>query len=885
MDYGFYSLGHPDETALNILKKRYFWPGETYWDDVVNRVMTHVMGDEPAEVYYPAYQMLLNRYFIPNSPVLFNAGRPDAGLSACFVVDMPDDINGIMKTFNDFVMICRKGGGAGVTLSKLRPEGSPVAGSTHGYAGGPVKFYNALCQLMDVMAQSGKRPMAQMGTMSVFHPDILKFINAKSKEGVMATTNISVVVNADFMNAVLADETYWTEFKGVRYEELRARDVFGAIVEGAWRNGEPGLLFDEKLNSGPYAVTGQEILASNPCFTGEMRLLTADGYKTFSKLNGTTFQVITPTGETSSSTVWFSGNKPVVKIKLSNRKVIEATPDHVFALADGSSCQAADLTGKKLQPYLNRPILDERFTLCGFAQGDGQLTRLKSGTHKGVEVNIGAKDQDILFLLDPQEYTVAKDGRRIYVNSGFRDELVRLGFSEKVLPERTFPATYSTWELGEKAAFLRGCFSANGCVIKGSRVAYKTTCKQFANELMNTLLVDFGIKSRITTNKANKVTFPDGTYLCRESYDVNIGQYESLLRFYNKINFVQEYKVEDLSSLIDGRAFRVTSVTPIGNRDVYDFTEPTTHWGVVEGVVVHNCGEMPLPPNGACNLGSLDISKFLQDGKLDYDLLRRAVQLAVVFLDNVASVSSYPTPEITAWVRDNNPVGLGIMGFADYLLKIGVAYGSKASLKELDSIMGFIYGVAHEKSQELGKIRGYPKACRKLSSMRRNITLLTIAPTGTISLIAGCSSGIEPVFSEITLRSDNTGTYQITHPYADERHFRCAVSANGAKEVTWQEHLAVQNAAQEHVDSGVSKTINLPNNASRGAIWNAFVAAWKSPYIKGVTVYRNQSRKAEVLTPKNLKEDLDLCPVCGEALVREGGCTHCSSCDYSLCSI
>jgi len=559
MDYGFYSLGDPDATAMSILSKRYFHPGEVYWDDVVARVMAHVMGDEPNESYLPMYQMLLNRYFLPNSPVLFNAGKPDAGLSACFVVDMPDDINGIMKTFNDFVMICRKGGGAGVTLSNVRPEGAPVAGSTHGYAGGPVKFYNALCQLMDVMAQSGKRPMAQMGTMSVFNPDIMKFITAKNTEGVMTTTNISVVVNDAFMNAVLADEDYWTEFKGVRYQELSARAVFSAIVEGAWSNGEPGLLFDEKINSGPYAYTGQQIMASNPC------------------------------------------------------------------------------------------------------------------------------------------------------------------------------------------------------------------------------------------------------------------------------------------------------------------------------------GEMPLPPNGACNLGSLDISKFVRDGKLDYDLLRQAINLAVLFLDNVASRSSFPTPEITAWVKDNNPIGLGIMGFADYLLKIGVAYGSKDSLRELDYIMEFMYDVAHKASQELGKKRGYPKECKKLPSARRNITLLTVAPTGTISLIAGCSSGIEPVFSEITVRQDGTGTYHIAHPHASDPHFRCAVAANGAKEVTWQEHLAVQNAAQEHVDSGVSKTINLPHRASRGTIWSAFVAAWKSPYIKGVTVYRNQSRKVEVLTPKNLKKDL--CPVCGEALIKESGCTHCSSCDYSLCTV
>jgi len=548
-----------DPVGQNILEKRYFHPGETTWHDVAVRVVDYVLGRDDPD-YDETLAMLENAYFIPNSPTLVNAGKPNGGLSACFVLPFEDTIEDIYKTKLDYALIARKGGGCGTTLSFIRPEGSPVAGSAHGYAGGPIKFYDTVCGDMSALTQSGFRPMAMMGVMTVYHPDIMKFINAKEKEGVMTTTNISVMVDNAFMQAVENDGTYWTEFNGVKYEELRARDVFNTIVEGAWRNGEPGMLFFEKTNNSPYKYSGQTIYATNPC------------------------------------------------------------------------------------------------------------------------------------------------------------------------------------------------------------------------------------------------------------------------------------------------------------------------------------GEQGLPPYGVCNLGSLDVSKFITpDNRMDWELMEKAVRLSVRFLDKVITVNTFPTKEITDWAAANRPVGTGIMGYADYLLKRGIAYGSQKSLVELESIMGFIYTVAEDESVKLGKELGVPEACQVLPVKRRNVTLLSIAPTGTISLLAGCSSGIEPIFSELMVRTDNTGTYNIHHPMFEQEHFRCAVSANGAKEVTWEEHIAVQNAAQRFVDSGVSKTINCANGTRRETVAKMFMEAWKTPYIKGLTVYRNGSRQVEVLQPKNIKKDK--CPVCDGNLVKEGGCTHCENCDFSLCEI
>jgi ribonucleoside-diphosphate reductase alpha chain len=251
------------KTGQQILKKRYFHPGETTWEQVADRVTDHVMDGSSNKEEFG--NLIRNTYFVPNSPALVNAGVADGGLSACFVVDFADTTEDILDTIGDFVYIARKGGGCGTTLSNLRPKGSNVKGSTHGYAGGPVAFGNVVSVLMDVISQGGLRSMAIMFTMSVYHPDIIEFITAKHEEGKIHNANISVVVDNAFMEKVVNGEKYWTEFNGVKYNEYNAKDIFDMIVEGAWKNGEPGMLFQDRIDDSPYKHTGQKIQATNPC--------------------------------------------------------------------------------------------------------------------------------------------------------------------------------------------------------------------------------------------------------------------------------------------------------------------------------------------------------------------------------------------------------------------------------------------------------------------------------------------------------------------------------------------------------------------------------------------------------------------------------------------
>ncbi len=281
--------------------------------------------------------------------------------------------------------------------------------------------------------------------------------------------------------------------------------------------------------------------------------------------------------------------------------------------------------------------------------------------------------------------------------------------------------------------------------------------------------------------------------------------------------------------------------------------------------------EQPLPPNGVCNLGSVDLSKFFcKDGKnnIDWLALQYAVRWGVRFLDAVIDKTGFPTKEIEQWAIDNRAIGFGIMGYADLCLMKEIAYGSKEALDLLNEILRFISIVAENESIKMGREYGVPKMCENLPIPRRNVTLTTIAPTGTISLLAGCSSGIEPIFSEITIRNDKTGTYTFENNLADKDYFRCAVSMNGAKEVTWEEHIMTLATAQKNVDSGVSKTINFPTHTHRETIGKAVTMAWKEG-CKGLAVYRNGSRDKEVLSPKLVKKDR--CPICGENMVEVNG--------------
>ena len=217
--------------------------------------------------------MMTDLKFIPNSPTLMNAGTEQGTLSACFVLPLEDSMEDIMKTAHDIAMVQKFGGGTGFSLSKLRPRGDRIK-TTHGIACGPIQVLQTLSRVSSMITQGGKRDGANMAVMSVYHPDILEFIDCKKVEGDIHNFNISVGVDADFMKAVEARIKYPLINPNTKevVGELDAREVFDKIIYGAWRNGEPGMIFLDNVNKDNHVTEEYgEMIATNPC--GEQPLL------------------------------------------------------------------------------------------------------------------------------------------------------------------------------------------------------------------------------------------------------------------------------------------------------------------------------------------------------------------------------------------------------------------------------------------------------------------------------------------------------------------------------------------------------------------------------------------------------------------------------------
>jgi ribonucleoside-diphosphate reductase alpha chain len=379
------------------------------------------------------------------------------------------------------------------------------------------------------------------------------------------------------------------------------------------------------------------------------------------------------------------------------------------------------------------------------------------------------------------------------------------------------------------------------------------------------------------------------------------------------------------------------------------------------------CGEQPLHPFDVCNLGSINLAKFVKkearrenqesressqtlhskaEKRIDWERLGEVTRLAVRFLDNGVDVSIYPIPQIANMAKANRRIGLGIMGWADMLYQLGIAYNSPLAYRLAQRVMQHINEAAHGESEKLAKEKGvFPNwkgsTYQKQGRKQRNVALTTIAPTGTISMVADCSSGIEPIFALSFVKNvvDEQGLIYV-NPYfrqaveqavkdeAKRQEILDQVAKSGscqnvsgipkrvkeifvtAHDMSWEDHVRMQAAFQKHTDNAVSKTINFPNSTTIDEVGQAYLLAWKLG-CKGITIYRDGSKSIQILssheqeeTPaqpviqskvqiKPLRQRIrenglgkqEACPECGGLLQVSEGCSTCLECGYSRCSL
>lgn len=594
------------EDAIKILEKRYFLKddegvpfedGELLLCRIAVGVQSWKMrGEEDYDISeilniaVEYYKMMADLDFLPGSPTIMNAGILESQMSACFVIPVKDDIDGIFGAITDVAKVHKSGGGTGMDFSRLRPEGSAVR-STGGVASGPISFMKIFDAATEQIKQGGKRRGANMGMLRVDHPDIVQFITCKDDGKTLQNFNLSVAFTHDFMDALegkggASNVSTYYEIRNPRTGDVErlesAPELWSQIVEHAWRTGDPGIVFIDRIN-------------------------------------------------------------------------------------------------------------------------------------------------------DTSPFDISK--------------------------------------------------------------------------------------------------YPH---------------------------------------------HRIEATNP--------------------------CGEQPLEPFEACNLGSINLKNFVMGhDSVDYARLAYVTRCATCFLDDVVSSNVFPIPQITDQVNRNRKIGLGVMGWADMLIQLRIPYGSTMSLDLAQRVMSGIQAAAERESHDLATIRGtFPSWAEskfgEKSVLMRNATLTTIAPTGTISMLADCSSGIEPIFAFAFTKTVMDGTeFKYVHLGlqealdGDDEVLQEILETGklpahivdrydylvGAMDVSPEDHVYMQAAFQEHTDNAVSKTVNLPFEATAEDIDNIYKLAYATG-CKGITIFRDGCREDQVLTVGTKKSDAQITDELLESLDSEQ--SKCESC-------
>lgn len=779
------------------------------------------------------FDLMVNQKFMPNTPTIANAGNKLGQLSACFVIDMEDNIESIMDTAKNMAIIFKSGGGVGINYGKLREEGAPIS-TTSGTSSGPISFMNIINTVTDTVKQGGKRRGANMGSMSSSHPDILKFIHAKETPGVLENFNVSVGIDAKFWECYKENKPYEliSPSTGKVKATVNPRDFMKEIARSAWASSEPGvLLFDNANKYNVMKPLKNELNSTNPCFHPDTLIETVEGQKKIKDITEPTMvyscdqngklviSKATASWKTREST-------ETLKITMNNGKSLIITPDHYLLNHDLKWIKGKDLH-----------VRDRIVSFCRARRG---------ACYSGVKLST--------------------EGNREYK-----------------MEHRFIYEGVNNIELNK----LDDIHHKDG--------------NTYNNNINNLELISHDSHARFTA-----YTQPNNHQVIDESG-----------RFITHENSKQGQKTivimpEHLRTNLIGIP-RIVKIEEGPITDVYDISVENTHNVIANGIVAHNCGEQYLYPYESCNLGSINLTKFVKNKIFDFEAFGKTIETCVDFLDSVIDVNKYPIPEIDRESWNTRRIGLGTMGAADMLYMLEIPYNSKESYELQEQIAQFMTYVALLRSVELAKSRGsFPyfgqTECKNgmidvvgsieggitfkapagdWAKLRediqeyglRNVNVTMIAPTGSISMIADCSSGIEPVFALAFEKKVAVGNFYYVNPYLesylkkhnidyDEELLKTIAKSGSCQNVDLPDdvkkifvtsmdihgidHVVAQAVWQRWMTNAVSKTCNLPNNVTPDDVENIYLFAHEIG-LKGITIYRDGSRETQVLYTENME--------------------------------
>jgi ribonucleoside-diphosphate reductase alpha chain len=858
-------------------------------EDFRESMNRNAFGLKDSDAHYHEFrEVLLEQRFLPGGRVqgAIGALRQTTAFN-CFVSGTIMDSyvakpGSIMHRAHEAAATMRLGGGIGYDFSTLRHRGSFVR-QLQSTASGPVSFMKIYDAVGLATASSGHRRGAQMGVLRVDHPDIEEFILAKQNDNQLTGFNVSVAVTDEFMEAALGGKDFELKFNGEAVRTVQADYLFERMMRSTYDYAEPGVLFIDRVNQMNNLAYAETIAATNPCVPADTPILTDRGYvpigsrcghKT-SVWNGFDWAEVVPrlTGH----------NQPLVRVVLSNGTDLICTPAHRFILRDGSRVEAGKLwAGAKLvkwQPPVVQGTLQISESLYeqGFFSGDGwtdERGRQYVGLY-GAKKVLAKHFTDVVSsheYADTDGFVKAQDGEtRIFLYFG-KERFHHKGF----IPN-------ATYDVASRLSWFAGLCDSDGCATRaedehGIGVQVSSKDRSF---LLQTLLMlqTLGVSANLGAMK-------DCWRLCVSANGVQVLQGLGFRTMRLDLNGNNPQR--DAARFVS-----VVAVEDTGEHEaVYCFTEEQHHAGVFNGVLTGQCGEQPLPPYGACLLGSFNLTKYLRAGPrvvvkdsqfqgsvagydFDYDQLKHDIPIVVRAMDNVTDRTLYPLAEQKAEAVSKRRMGLGVTGLANAAESLGNPYGSPGFLEFESKVLEIIRDECYRASVQLAKEKGsfplfdpdrylaqgfaktLPDDIRDgiAKTGLRNSHLTSIAPTGTISMCAdNVSSSIEPVFAYETKRPVNTPDGQVIMNIEDYGTKFLNTRGKLAADVTASEHLAVLTTAQKYVDSAVSKTVNMDGRTMPWADFkDLYKRAWEAG-AKGCTTFNIAGLRSALLTAAEAPE-------------------------------
>jgi ribonucleoside-diphosphate reductase alpha chain len=894
---------------------------------------------EPARWAERFYAAMADFRFLPAGRVIAGAGAErDVTLFNCFVMgSIPDDMGGIFAHLREAALTMQQGGGIGYDFSTLRPRGAYVKG-VGADASGPLSFMDVWDAMCRTIMSAGYRRGAMMATLSCDHPDIEAFIEAKREPGRLRMFNLSVLVTDAFMKAVEEDAPWQLAFGGTVVKVLPARELWDKLMRATYAYAEPGVIFIDRINRRNNLWYCEEIHATNPCLTADNWVFTQEGPRQIGELVGQPFAAV------ADGKIWASdprgffvtGTRPTVVVGTHEGYKLRLTRDHRLRRVSRRSrwsvewewCAAGDLAAgdelllhdHRAAPAWGDSAAAERDAaegyLLGLLIGDGVLSQDKAilSAWPGRSVVNGGDERPGASGVMAAAPNAARHlpRRADFVGwmevPGRGERRLSLGALRHLAADHGMRprAKHITAAIEQRShafyrGFLRALFDADGSVqgdrLKGVSVRLAQSDRDDLQAVQR-MLLRLGIASTIYANRrpAGHSRLPDGRggtrlYPTRAQHELVVAN-ENLARFAELIGFADTDKSARMATALAGYrrslnremfVAKVATVDDAGDAEVFDAAIPGLNAFDANGFWAHNCGEQPLPPYGACLLGSLNLARFVAEpftphAHLDTAALAQIVPDVVRLMDNIIDISRFPLPQQKAEAEQKRRIGLGVTGLADALIMCGVRYGSAEAVAAVDDWLGAIQRAAYLASAELAAEKGaFPLFDRdkylagetvaaldpeiRAAIARhgiRNALLTSVAPTGTISLFAdNVSSGLEPVFSFRYTRNmllpDGSRREEEVADYA-YRLFRRLKGETAplpdyfvdAQILSPADHVVMQAAVQRHIDSSISKTINLPADIAFDAFKDVYAQAYALG-CKGCTTYRPNEVTGAVL--------------------------------------